>query len=492
VWADGQELDLTLLTMRVYRGDEAQAPDPLIVAKEGAAAAPAYRGLAYVVFEKLPLAAFGNRVPQFSFEVVRAVGRLAPAIRAVCLIPGATEFGYATTPVSRTLGLGASAPENRFQLGADTDVEASLDQLQALCPNLESVSLVVTWFGDDLRAGHCTVAPRVDLAGKVTSGAEWGVAGLTRATAREVSRQDGVAAYGGTPSDGSVVALIQVLKARGLAVTLYPFLMMDVPAANDRVDPRMGVAPQPPYPWRGRITCDPAPDHPGTVDGTAAAADQVAGFFGAAAEAWSFGRLVRHYAGLAAAAGGVDGFVVGSELVGLTRVRSGPGTYPAVAHLRGLAPRRRRSSARPPASSTRQTGPNTAPTSATAARRCASHSTRSGPTRRSMPSGSTGMRRSPTGATGRTTSTRAWPRARPTRPTCASGWEAAKPSTGSTRATRTAPRRRAVRSPMEPTGSPGPSGRRTSPAGGRIHMSSAPAASRSALRAGRRARNRSG
>ena len=58
VWADGRELDLTTLTMRVHRGDETQAADPLIVAKEGADNAPAYRGLAYVVFERLPLARF--------------------------------------------------------------------------------------------------------------------------------------------------------------------------------------------------------------------------------------------------------------------------------------------------------------------------------------------------------------------------------------------------------------------------------------------------
>jgi len=73
VWADGRELDLTGITMRVHRGDEHQPPDPLIVAKEGEA--PAYRGLAYVVFERLPLEPFGNRVPQFAFEVVRGGGR---------------------------------------------------------------------------------------------------------------------------------------------------------------------------------------------------------------------------------------------------------------------------------------------------------------------------------------------------------------------------------------------------------------------------------
>ena len=67
--------------------------DPLIVAKDGNV--PAYRGVAYVVFERLPLANFGNRIPQLSFEVVRPVGRLERMVRAVTLIPGTTEFGYA-------------------------------------------------------------------------------------------------------------------------------------------------------------------------------------------------------------------------------------------------------------------------------------------------------------------------------------------------------------------------------------------------------------
>ena len=74
VWADGKPLDLTGLTVRTYIGDETQTPDPLIVAKDGVA--PAYRGLAYVVFERLPLENFGNRIPQLSFEVVRPIGQL--------------------------------------------------------------------------------------------------------------------------------------------------------------------------------------------------------------------------------------------------------------------------------------------------------------------------------------------------------------------------------------------------------------------------------
>ncbi len=46
-------------------------PDPLIAAVEGNGNAPAYRGTAYVVLENLDLTPFGNRIPQFSFEVFR-------------------------------------------------------------------------------------------------------------------------------------------------------------------------------------------------------------------------------------------------------------------------------------------------------------------------------------------------------------------------------------------------------------------------------------
>ena len=72
IWADGKLLDQAAFTFRVYRGDEAQEADSLIVAKEGGEA-PAYRGTAYVVFERMPLADFGNRIPQLSFEVFRPV-----------------------------------------------------------------------------------------------------------------------------------------------------------------------------------------------------------------------------------------------------------------------------------------------------------------------------------------------------------------------------------------------------------------------------------
>lgn len=53
----------------VYLGTESQDPDPTIESVQGAGNVPAYRGLAYVVFERFPLEQFGNRIPNFRFEV---------------------------------------------------------------------------------------------------------------------------------------------------------------------------------------------------------------------------------------------------------------------------------------------------------------------------------------------------------------------------------------------------------------------------------------
>jgi hypothetical protein len=353
MWVDGKQLDLSQYTYRVYRGNEDQLPDPLIEAKETEGEPPAYRGLAYIVFERLPLESFGNRIPQISVEVIRPVGRLENMVRAVTIIPGSSEFGYDPLTVTRTSGFGVYAPENRHTASAESDWTASLDELQAICPNLQRVALVVAWFGSDLRAGECEVRPKVDRADKETHGAAWSVAGLMRATAQAVSLHDDRPAFGGTPSDASVVRAIEDLHARGLEVTLYPFVMMDIPAENALENPYSGETGQPAYPWRGQITCDPAPGREGSPDGMEGAAEQVSALFGeaeasdfsasgtvvayAGPDEWSLRRMVLHYAKLCAAAGGVEAFLIGSEFEALTRVRSASGVYPAVDELVSLA-----------------------------------------------------------------------------------------------------------------------------------------------------------
>lgn len=55
--------------IRRYLGTEDQLPDPAIQADKGIDNTPAFRGTAYVMFAGLPLADFGNRLPNISVEV---------------------------------------------------------------------------------------------------------------------------------------------------------------------------------------------------------------------------------------------------------------------------------------------------------------------------------------------------------------------------------------------------------------------------------------
>ncbi len=316
IWADGQLLETSGLTLRFYRGTETQDADALIAAVQGDDA-PAYRGLAYLVFERLPLAAFGNRIPNISVELCRLVGDLEPAIKSITVIPGATEFGYDPAPRVRLVSPGVTEAENTHLSREVSDWTLSIDELVDLCPDLENVALVVAWFGDDLRCGECTIGPRVEAADRRVLDTEWEVAGLSRDDVAVVSNSGGGPAYGGTPSDAAVRAAIADLTERGIGVTLYPILLMDIPADNP-----MG---QPPYPWRGRISCDEGDD------GTGAAVAQVDAFAAAHRE------FVLHYAQMAVDEG-AEALIIGSELRGLTQVRGPGNSFPFVDALVALAP----------------------------------------------------------------------------------------------------------------------------------------------------------
>lgn len=58
----------------VYTGTDTQTADPTIEAAEGAGNVPGFRDLAYIVFNTLQLAEFGNRLPNLEFEVVTVGG----------------------------------------------------------------------------------------------------------------------------------------------------------------------------------------------------------------------------------------------------------------------------------------------------------------------------------------------------------------------------------------------------------------------------------
>lgn len=361
LWADGQEIAPDSLDLRFYPGDEVQLPDPKIEAVEGAGLAPAYRGICYVVIEDLDLGRFGNRVPQFTFEVMRRAqglrgaefGDLAGSVRAVALIPGTGEYALATTPVHVTGGLGINTSRNVHAVSSKTDLMVSLDQLRAELPNVGSVSLVVSWFGNDLRCSNCDIRPKVEQADQEGVGMAWTVSGATRATAALVPKLSGRPVYGGTPTDQSVVEAIQAIRAGGQEVMFYPFILMDQMAGNSLPDPWTGTVGQPVLPWRGRITLGVAPGTATSADGTAAASAEVATFLGAAGPPdfipgvktvnysgpaeWSYRRFILHYAHLCAVAGGVDAFCIGSEMRSLTQVRGAGNSFPMVTALKQLA-----------------------------------------------------------------------------------------------------------------------------------------------------------
>ena len=335
VWADGKLIDLSEHNVRIYRGDESQLPDGAIEAIQGAGRAPGFRGLAYVVFEDFPLRDFGNRIPQLSFEIEKSLesddpNTLERNFTAANIIPGSGEFVYGTTPVRRIIDEGVTISENHHSFRASTDFLASMDALNQAAPNFQHASLIVSWFGVSLNAGETALRPGVDNQEKVTEPYEWTVGGVTRGDAYLISTIDGAPAYGGTPSDVSVMEAIRELNSRGLDVMFHPFILMD----TDN------------YPWRGRINV-------GNDDKTAAARLAVDEFFGAAQigdfnwvgdaliysgpTEWSFRRMILHYAHLCASAGGVDGFLLGSELRGLTTIRDEAGAYPTVEAMRALA-----------------------------------------------------------------------------------------------------------------------------------------------------------
>ena len=102
IWADGKLLRggagdfKSPAQFRLHPGHEDQAADPLIVALEGAAQAPAYRGIAYAVFEEMSLEDFGNRIPSLTFEIVAETEPVPIGGIAEELAEGAVEAG--TTP----------------------------------------------------------------------------------------------------------------------------------------------------------------------------------------------------------------------------------------------------------------------------------------------------------------------------------------------------------------------------------------------------------
>ncbi len=252
-----------------------------------------------------------------------------PTLTGVHLLPSTGEFTY--DPVAymgrRATETGFSALNAYAGQAPITDCSVSLNQLQAGHPECGCVSIVCAWFFDGTNAGACNMFPSTTYVGGAFAQASgtgdvWRCSGLTQASAGLIpipTDASGHFIYGGTPSDQSLVRCVRDLRARGLRVVFYPFLLST--ASGE--------------PWRGRIGYAP--------DVSSAATAAVSAFLGSAAAGqftrdatnltvaysgsatdWTYRRMILHYANLMVVAGGVDLFVIGSELRGLETIR-GPG-----------------------------------------------------------------------------------------------------------------------------------------------------------------------
>lgn len=318
VWADARLLNLDIGTYRLYKGSETQTPDSFIESFEGVGNTPAYRGISYVVIEDFPLADYGNRIPNFTFEVKRKLKNpdwlgesTEDMIKSVIMIPGSGEFVYDTQVDYKVFGeqvganwvqAGAKIPVNMHNHRGRANALEALDQMKETLPNLEWVGVVVNWFATSLDPATCVILPGVEYQANATTEPEvWTSAGFSRATAHPITIIGDTPRYGGTPDDQSLIRFLDEIKARGYSIMFYPMPLVDTDGK----------------PWRGQIT------------GTASATNT---FF---TKTNGYNAFINHYATLVA--GKVDAFVIGSELIGLTKVTDTPGNYPAVNQLVSLA-----------------------------------------------------------------------------------------------------------------------------------------------------------
>lgn len=332
IWFDGQIIKDDQVTMRFYSGDREQRPDPLIAMQEEDP--PAYRGCAYVVFENLDLSAYGNRLPQMNFEVRRGASDVFSHVKAVNLIPGTTEWGYHSLLVRGDRN--TSIPYLNRNTNRDlTDVRIAIEQLKKACPNCRKVSLVVSWFATGTDARTLRLVPKLASNTNRSSGRHF-VMGhelpLTPASLGRVKEVEGRLDFDGTPSDRSVYDLIKRLKSEGFEVMFHPHIIVDEAETN----------------WRGDIGINsnrpPAHEIAKAIEQCFPSAVKRNHFFinsywqtvrfaaptGWSGNIFSLKAMIYHYANLCKLAGGVDNFLLGSELKGLTQMTSGNGDYPFV------------------------------------------------------------------------------------------------------------------------------------------------------------------
>lgn len=153
--------------LRVYPGDHQQLPDPTIQAKLGGDT-PAYRGSAYVVFESLQLADFGNRLPNLEFlvsgqEEITTAGIVVDIIKRCGLDP----------MLASTVAL--SDPVRGYAIGRETSGVAAIKPL-TLAFNFDVAEAGGALRATNRDASLVAVLPRADTGavdGQLTDPPKW-------------------------------------------------------------------------------------------------------------------------------------------------------------------------------------------------------------------------------------------------------------------------------------------------------------------------------
>ncbi|QJC27691.1 hypothetical protein ANPL_03105 [Anaplasma platys] len=230
IWANGKPVALDELRYRLYLGTENQEPDRKILESEEHA--PAYRGLAYLVVEELPLQSYNDTIPHFSFEVTAYTGKsLRNHVTQKILEIHTVGFGawaYDTNIQTRIPITTVNGKEIPF--GEATKINGKgkssyaiqgLDQLQSTLPNVQWIAVSVHWFASVPDIKHCILKPgTVRNAGFRMASDSWQVANYTAATACEISATSLDTWPGETPSDTSLNRYIEKLKLENYKVML--------------------------------------------------------------------------------------------------------------------------------------------------------------------------------------------------------------------------------------------------------------------------------
>ncbi len=311
VWHGENIININQYNYRLYKGSEQQLPDCLINTKMNNNA-PAYRDLAYIVFDELPLVDFKNTIPNLSFEVIRKAqfnfdSTVEEKTESVTIMPVFGEYIHDTKIQTKTdhalLEKNLySKPINCHNTYNIADSIHNLNQLQNTFPNLKWFTHAVSWFGNSLDIKDCIIKPGVESSNDdISYSEEWKVANYNRLQAHKISKDNNNnPIYGGTTNDLSIIRYLKEIRSRKIKIMFYPMLFLD----NSNT------------PFRDKLTGESC---------------YVKDFF---SRKQGYNEFILHYAHLVKDY--IDCFIIGSELIGLTSINNN-NSFPAVIELVNLA-----------------------------------------------------------------------------------------------------------------------------------------------------------